>query len=268
MSLLEILCSLCSSCVLLLLHVFFVFKGLWWKFFGALEASICRTSLICGFLKFLEAFELDSSEFWDLGRWFEWFCFEYSLYSRLKFLKFLEALGLDSMIKASVLLNLLWCCLWHGVFQDVVVSSKISSKMFWFVFVCRNALGRLLFIRIWGWVSDMWWSLIDDMCHSLIGGVLRLFLQDTWYQLIGQNVLIFKATHVSNRLDRSCHCLHTLMCGLCHYLHMPMCDLVFACFLCFYFNDTWQISVGFWMVIAKPSNSTWCFVISHVLWTW
>ena len=186
MSLLEILCSLCSSCVLLVLHVFFVFKGLWWKFFGALEASICRTSLICGFLKFLEAFELDSSEFWDLGRWFEWFCFEYSLYSRLKFLKFLEALGLDSMIKAFVLLNLLWCCLWHGVFQDVFVSSKISSKMFWFVFVCRNALGRLLFIRVWGWVSDMWWSLIDDMCHSLIGGVLRLFLQDTWYQLIGQ----------------------------------------------------------------------------------
>ena len=32
-----------------------------------------------------------------------------------------------------------------------------------------NALGRLLFIGVWGWVSDTWQSLIGDTCHSLIG---------------------------------------------------------------------------------------------------
>ena len=32
-----------------------------------------------------------------------------------------------------------------------------------------NALGRLLFIGVWGWVSDTWQSLISDTCHSLIG---------------------------------------------------------------------------------------------------
>jgi len=41
MSLLEILCSLhysCSLCALCVLHVPFVFEGLWWKFFKDLEA--------------------------------------------------------------------------------------------------------------------------------------------------------------------------------------------------------------------------------------
>ena len=32
-----------------------------------------------------------------------------------------------------------------------------------------NALGRLLFIGVWGWVSDTWQSLIGDTCHRLIG---------------------------------------------------------------------------------------------------
>ena len=32
-----------------------------------------------------------------------------------------------------------------------------------------NALGRLLFIGVWGWVSDTWQSPIGDTCHSLIG---------------------------------------------------------------------------------------------------
>ena len=80
MSLLEILCSSRSSCVLRVLGVFFVFEGLWWKFFGALEAWIRRASLICDLLRFLEAFEFDSSELWDLGIWFGWFLFECSLY--------------------------------------------------------------------------------------------------------------------------------------------------------------------------------------------
>ena len=164
MSLLEILCSsrsLCVFCVLWFLHVFFHFEGLWWKFFGALEAWIYRASLICGLLRFLEAFKLwfqwplrsrqvvwmillrmffvfegswrkffgvlevwisraslicgllrflkafklDSSDFWDLGRWFGWFLFECFSNSKLKFLKFLEASRLGSD-KVSGLLNL------------------------------------------------------------------------------------------------------------------------------------------------------------------
>ena len=31
-----------------------------------------------------------------------------------------------------------------------------------------NALGRLLFIGVWGWVSDTWRNLIGDTYHSLI----------------------------------------------------------------------------------------------------
>ena len=38
----------------------------------------------------------------------------------------------------------------------------------------RNALGRLLFIGVWGWVSDTWQSLIGDTCHSLIGPPMSL----------------------------------------------------------------------------------------------
>ena len=62
----------------------------------------------------------------------------------MKFLKFLKALRLDSY-KAFVLLNL-------GV--------------------PLNALGRLLFIGVWGWVSDTWRSLIGDTCHNLIGSLM------------------------------------------------------------------------------------------------
>ena len=32
-----------------------------------------------------------------------------------------------------------------------------------------NALGRLLFIGVWGWVSDTWRSPIGDTSHGLIG---------------------------------------------------------------------------------------------------
>ena len=56
-------------------------------------------------------------------------------------LKFLKALRLDSC-RAFVLLN-----------PDPFL----------------NALGMLLFIGVWGWVSDTWRSLIGDTCHNLIG---------------------------------------------------------------------------------------------------
>ena len=41
--------------------------------------------------------------------------------------------------------------------------------------------------------------------------------------------------------------------------------LVFACISCSYFNDTWQIFVGFWAVTAKPSSNIWRFVIGRIL---
>ena len=73
MSLLEILCSSRSLYGIRVLCLFSIFESLWWKLFGALETWIYRVSLICGFLKFLETFELDSNELWDLERWFGWF---------------------------------------------------------------------------------------------------------------------------------------------------------------------------------------------------
>ena len=135
----------------------------------------------------------------------------------LTFLKFLKVLGLDSS-RVSMLLNLLWCYLKCECLPRCLG-------------VGRNTLGRLLFIGVWGWVSDMWWNLIGDICHNLIGGALRLFLQDTWYGLIDRNIFIFKMTHVSNRLDHLCYCLHASMCGLCHFLHVSMCDWFLHAFI-------------------------------------
>ena len=55
-----------------------------------------------------------------------------------------------------------------------------------------------------------------NTCYNMIGGFLRLFLQDTWHHLIGWNILIFKVTHVSNWLDHLCHRLHAPMSLLTH----------------------------------------------------
>ena len=197
---------------MILLRMFFVFEGLWRKFFEALEAWIRKASPICGLLRFLEAFELDSSDLWDLGRWFGWFLFECSSYSKLKFLKFLEASKLGSN-KASGLLNL-------DLLQLFSLSPSLASP--W------NVLGRFLFIGIWGWVSDTLWSLIGDTCHSLIGPLM-------------------------SSLTRVRLLVSSLTCALMHdwFLH-----------------DTWQISVGFWVVIAKSSSNTRYFVIGCILWTW
>ena len=210
---------------MILLRMFFVFEGLWQKFFGALKAWIRRASPICGLLRFLETFELDSNDLWDLGRWFGWFLFECSLYSKLKFLKFLEASKLGSN-RVSGLLNL-----------DLLQLFSFSLSLASFLAFLLNVLGRLLFIGVWGWVSDTWRSLIGDTCHSLIGLLMSLL------------------THA--RLPVS---LLTRARCLRHRLHVLRCD--------WFLHDTWQISVGFWVVIAKPSSNMWCFVIGCILWTW
>ena len=109
---------------------------------------------------------------------------------------------------------------------SILLSASESSLMLlmlsisWCMLKC---LRKASIYRSLGWVSDMRQSLVGDMCHSLIGGALRLFLQDTWHLLIGRNVLIFKVTHVNTRLDYLCHCLHVSD-YLCHYLHAPMCN--------------------------------------------
>ena len=112
--------------------MFFVFEGLWWKFFGALEVWIRWASPICGFLEFLEAFELDSNDLWDLGRWFGGFLFKCSLYSKLKFLKFLEASGLDSS-RAFSLLNLCppKCLRKASIYRSLGVGERHVAEFDW-----------------------------------------------------------------------------------------------------------------------------------------
>ena len=119
----------------------------------------------------------------------------------------------------------------------------------------RNALGRLLFIGVWGWVSDMWWNLIGDTFHSIISPLMS--------SLTRAGLLMWSPTCaglIMSSLTRAGRPTSLLTCGNVW--------LVFACILCLYFNDTWQISVGFWVVIAKPSSSAWRFVICCILWTW
>ena len=185
---------------MILLRMFFVFEGLWQKFFETLEAWIRRASPICGLLRFLEAFELDSSNLWDLGRWFGWFLFECSSYSKLKFLKFLEASKLSSN-RASRLLNL-------DLLQLFSLSLSLASP--W------NVLGRLLFIGVWGWVSDTWRSLIGDTCHSLIG----LLMSSLTHARIACVI-----TYTSE--DCLCHHLHVRGC-LCRRLHVRWCVIGFC----------------------------------------
>ena len=46
----------------------------------------------------------------------------------------------------------------------------IPAELLYFsILSSSNALGRLLFIGVWGWVSDTWRSPIGDTSHSLIG---------------------------------------------------------------------------------------------------
>ena len=90
--------------------MFFVFEGLLWKFFGALEAWIRRVSLIYGLLRFLEAFEFDSSKLQDLGN-----SLDDSASNVLRFWGWsswrLWVLIPIELLYFWVLLNLLWCCL-------------------------------------------------------------------------------------------------------------------------------------------------------------
>ena len=127
--------------------MFFVFEGLWWKFFKALEAWIRRASLICGLLRFLEAFELDSSNLWDLGRWFGWFLFECSSYLKLKFLEFLEASRLGSN-RASGLPNL-----------DLLQLFSLSPLKIFLKCLRKASIYRSLGVGEWQVAESNWWHM-------------------------------------------------------------------------------------------------------------
>ena len=75
--------SLFRNSLFFTFFVFFVFESLWWKFFGALGAWICRASLIYGLWGFWRFLSLIPVNF-DLGRYFGWFCFECSSYLKVR----------------------------------------------------------------------------------------------------------------------------------------------------------------------------------------
>ena len=132
---------------MILLRIFFVFEGLWRKFFGALEAWIRRASPICDLLMFLEAFEFDSNDLWDLGRWFGWFLFECSSYSKLKFLEFLEASRLGSN-RASGLLNL-----------DLLQLFSLSPLKIFLKCLRKASIYRSLEVGKWHTAESNWWHM-------------------------------------------------------------------------------------------------------------
>ena len=51
-------------------------------------------------------------------------------------------------------------------------SWSLSNPSSTFLQPSSNALGRLLFTGVWGWVSNTWQSLIGDTCHNLIGPLM------------------------------------------------------------------------------------------------
>ena len=117
--------------------MFFIFEGLWWKFFGALEAWIHRASLICDLLMFSDTLSLIPTNFRILVD------------------------GLDD--SASNVLRFWGWSSWR-------LWGLILVELFHFwILVPLNVLGRLLFIGVWGWMSDTWRSLIGDTCYNLIG---------------------------------------------------------------------------------------------------
>ena len=84
-------------------------------------------------------------------------------------------------------------------------------------------------------MSDTWRSLIGDTCHSLIGLPMS--------SLTRARLPVSSLTPAGLLVSF----LHALRC-LCHCLHALRCD--------WFLHDTWQISVGFLVVIAKPNSNT------------
>ena len=112
-------------------------------------------------------------------------------------MEFLEASRLGSN-RASRLLN-------HDLLQ---LFSLSPLKIF------LKCLRKASIYRSLGWVSDTWWSLIGDTCHSLIGPLMSL---------------LTRAGLLVSSLTRARLLVSSLT-------HAPMRD--------WFLHDTWQISVG------------------------
>ena len=97
-------------------------------------------------------------------------------------------------------------------------------------FVFLNSLSlfsvsrRLLFIGVWGWVSDTWRSPICDTCHNLIGPPMS--------SLTRARSPVSSLTHAGLLVSLLTHA--RLLVSL---LTRARCDWLL--------HDTWQISVGF-----------------------
>ena len=103
-----------------------------------------------------------------------------------------------------------------GSLQDLlrISSSPFSSPASTFL----KCFGKLLFIGVWGWVSDTWRSLIGDTCHTIIGLLVS--------SLTCVRLLV-------SSLTRARLLVSSLTCTL-------MCDLVFAWHLanfCWFLNS-------------------------------
>ena len=146
-------------------------------------------------------------------------------------------------------MNLLWCCLCSGCFGV----SKCLRK---------TSIYRSLEVGEWHVTKFDWWH----VSHSDWGSFKTFsprhvasfdwpkcfdFQGDTCQHPIG--LLMSLLTHVE------------LLTSL---LTRTNVWLAFRMLFMFLFYGTWRISIGFWIVIAKPSCSMWHFVIGRTLWIW
>ena len=159
----------------------------------------------------------------------------------IEVLGFLEALGLDSS-RVSVLLNILWCCLWHGSLGGC---PKISPKVSCCVCVCvlkclRKAfIYRSLGVGEWHVVKFDWWHVSQSDWRGFETFSLRHVASFDWPKCFD-----FQGDTCQHPIGLSASSL-TRAKLLMSSLTPTDVSLVFACILCPYFNNTWQIYVGF-----------------------
>ena len=98
--------------------------------------------------------------------------------------------------------------------------------------VCRNVLGRLLFIGVWGWgewhVANFdWWIVSQSNWRSFKTFSRRHVASFDWLKCLdfqGNTCQQLIGLLMSSLIGAKCHCLHMLMCGMCRCLHALMCD--------------------------------------------
>ena len=172
----------------------------------------------------------------------------------------------------------------------------MSSKMSW----CVSQDVLVCIPRCFG----VWKCFRKASIYRSLGVGKQYMAESDWWHMSQFDWRIFKTfspRHVISFdwpkcLDFQCETCQQLIRCLCHHLHasdviaytcqmslltltdlwqvilltravmwLAFCILFF--FLMFLFPDTWQISVGSWMVMVETSCSTWRFVIGCTLWT-